>query len=95
MSTIGGRIYKKLAGLFGWMHDINTVYETDIMSVLLWNSAAYYSQTMMGKYFSYYGYDIQTWSSNDIYPYKLIAIEGGMKPGEIRDMGDYLLVFLG
>ena len=95
MSTIGGRIYKKLAVFFGWMHDINTVYETDIMSVLLWNSAAYYSQTMMGRYFSYYGYDIQVWDSNDTYPYKLIAIEGGMKPGEIRDMGDYLLVFLG
>lgn len=95
MSTIGGRIYKKIAAYLGWPYHLNTVYGTNIIPIFIWNTGAYYSQDMMGKYFSYYGYDIQTWPSNDVYEYKMIAVEEGMKPFEIRDMGSYLLVFLG
>ena len=53
---------------------------------------------MMAEIFSWYGYDItvpevMSWRSYS--DYVQITLDRGMKPLEIRDMGDYILVRLG
>ena len=93
--TIGGFLYHKIAAHLGWAPDIRKVYQTNINSVMIWSEYAHNGQRLMGQYFSYLGYDIKVLNNNDIYKYWLIAIQEEMKPLEIRDMGEYILVFLG
>ena len=51
----------------------------------------------MGEFLSYYGYDfdVQALSRDDLEPYNKEALDLGMKPFNILDRGDYLLVCLG
>lgn len=94
-STPGGFLYRKIAIHLGWNYNLMTLYDTNINSVLMWNTGAFNSQKLMAEYFSYFGYDITVRDNNDVYEYKQIAIREGMKPLEILDIGDYLLVYLG
>ena len=57
---------------------------------------------MLKNYMSYYGFDItvlEDLSDEEEKKlkgyYELIAKEEGMKPLEIKDMGDYIMVYLG
>lgn len=63
---------------------------------------AFNGQTMLQRYLSYYGFDIKvlenlTDEEEDKLKgyYELIAKDNNMKPYEIKDMGDYILVYLG
>lgn len=63
---------------------------------------AFNGQTLLQRYLSYYGFDINVLSDlTDEQEDKLkgyyenIAKQEGMKPYEVRDMGDYILVYLG
>ena len=63
---------------------------------------AFNGQTMLKRYLSYFGFDINvlenlTDEEEDKLKgyYELIAKENNMKPFEVKDMGDYLLVYLG
>lgn len=94
-STPWGFLYRKIAIHLGWNYTLSKVYDTNISSVLVWNTGAFHSQKMMAEYFSYFGYDISVRDNDDIYEYKQIAIREGMKPLDILDIGDYILVYLG
>ena len=63
---------------------------------------AFNGQVMIQKYLSYYGFDINVLSDLSDEEedklkgyYELIAKEENMKPFDIKDMGDYILVYLG
>lgn len=72
--------------------------DTNINSNLSWSIRAFDSQNMMMAYFSYFGFDIELIDcfSADLYDQVLDkAREYGMKPYEIKDEGEYLIVCLG
>mgnify|MGYP003313755489 CR=1 FL=1 len=63
---------------------------------------AFNGQTLLKRYLSYYGFDINVLSDltdeeEDRLKgyYEKIAKQEGMKPYEVKDMGDYILVYLG
>ncbi len=96
-STPGGYLYRKIAIHFGWDYDKTRIYDRGVTSVLSWAETAFGDPRMMKEIFSYYGYDITvpevlSWRSYS--DYVQISLDEGMKPLEIRDMGDYLLVLL-
>ena len=73
--------------------------ETDINSCINWGMVSFNNQKMMENYFSYFGFDIKT---KDIYfdrqvkkEYEKIAKQNQMNPYDIKDMGDYILVYFG
>ena len=71
--------------------------QTNVNSHLNWAFEAF-AQKYLGKLFSYCGYDITILgvsSAEARESYNRIAFEEGMKPFEIRDMGDYILVCIG
>lgn len=71
---------------------------TNVNSVMTWNCTAFSGQKLMRLYFSYYGFDIETldgFSGNDYYKYLRLAEENNMSVYELRDMGDYILIYLG
>ena len=86
----------------------NPKHETDdhrrfvdkiVSSTINWSLRAFENQEMLKHSFSYYGYDLNI---DDSYfdrktnqEYTKIAMDNNMKPLEIRDMGDYILVYLG
>lgn len=93
---IGGYIYRKLAYHFGWNYEDTKIYDTDVNSVINWSVVD--AQNMMADYMSYYGFDIKVVgriSPENFQRIVLYVINEKMKPLEIRDMGSYLLVFLG
>lgn len=98
--TLGGKIYIRISGhanVYGGYKDPQYI-ETDVNSFFNWASGAFYSQMMIKEYFSYYGYDIQImddFSYEKIRELLDIAQEEEMKQYEIRDMGEYLIVYLG
>ena len=94
-STPGGFLYRKIAIHLGWNYNLMTLYDTNINSVLMWNTGAFDSQKMMAEYFSYFGYDIIVRDNNDVYEYKQIAIKVGVKPLGIIDIGEFIVVYLG
>ena len=102
-STLGGGLYKKLWSRLNPDYTVENkkMAETDVNSILNWNSSAFGNQLMMREYFSYCGYDIQTLDSirgdnwNEYARLLQTAIDENMKPFEIRDIGDYILVCLG
>lgn len=73
--------------------------ETNVTSVLNWAIKAFNNQDMMKELFSYYGYEINV--SEDYFDaevnkkYEKIALKNGMRSLEVKDMGDYILVYLG
>ncbi len=97
-STIGGRIYTLIAKDFGFYSEHREVIDTDINSLINWNTLAFSSQKMMAELFSYNGYDIKvkdTMTREEIKEFYKIAIDKNLRELEICDMGDYILVFLG
>ena len=72
--------------------------ESNVNSALNWSTVAWDSQNMMKEYFSYYGYDISL-----VQPYSEAvcneALETSrhnkLRPFEIMDAGNYLIVCLG
>lgn len=78
---------------------VEGLVQTNVQSAIDWSIIAFESQDMMKEYFSYYGFDIKT---TDMYfdyqtnqKYEKIARDNNMKPLDIKDMGDYILVFFG
>ena len=94
-STPWGFLYRKIAIHLGWNYNLLTLYDTNINSVLMWNTGVFHSQKMMAEYFSYFGYDITVRDNDDVYEYKQIAIQKGLKPLDILDIGEYIIVYLG
>ena len=100
-STPGGKLYQKIweALNSGQTFESGRFIQNTVTSGLNWAANTYLPhQTMLGKCFSYCGYDIQVWDiyvHSDMKEYEQIAREEGMRPFEIRDMGDYILVCLG
>lgn len=71
---------------------------TNINSNLAWSTRAFGNQEMLKAYFSYLGFDIDLVDgfNDELYNLNLEkAKEYNMKPYEIRDEGEYLLVCLG
>lgn len=71
---------------------------TNVNSVLNWSKTAFENQSMMEEYFKYCGFDIHTveeFTKEFYYKNIEIAKKSGMKPFEIKDMGDYLIVCIG
>lgn len=99
-NTIGGRIYKFIWNNINDEFDVENeeFVDTNVNSLLNWASGAFESQKMMREVFSYCGYDIQVldvFSQDDRNRYEQIAIERGMRPFEIADIGECILVCLG
>ncbi|MBQ6503257.1 MAG: glucosyltransferase domain-containing protein [Flexilinea sp.] len=99
-SNIGGYIYRKLAIRFNWRYEKTILYETNVNSLINWNYAAFGSQKMMAETFSYYGFDIEvfdpeSWDAHLWQYYESIEKTGPFQPLEIRDVGDFLIVFFG
>ena len=72
---------------------------TNVNSMLNWGKRAFYGQREMKHYFALCGYDIQvieTFDGAHSYDgYLAAATSAGMAPMEIRDMGDYIMVYFG
>lgn len=99
--TLSGKLYSKILGR-GQTEQYDPSEDefigTNVNSVLEWSSYAFGNQSMMEELFSYCGYDIQVMEPFSWERYEnicQIAYEKGMKPFEIADMGDYLVVCLG
>ena len=100
-STFGGYLYRKIVihfDLYDNLFKNIEIYQTNVNSVIDWIKIAFHNQKIFGDLFSYYGFDINsdnyiTWSIHNRYVQE--AVENGMKPLDVKDMGDYILVFLG
>ena len=97
-STIGGYVFRKIAIHFGWDYDNIVLYDSNINSVINWNTRAFLIPHRMSTYFSYYGIDANiqeyaNWHEHNIYAKE--AYDYGLKPFDVRDLGDHILVFLG
>lgn len=71
---------------------------TNVSSNLNWSKGAHGNQNMMKEYFKYCGFDIRTVEefTEEFYQNNIeIAKKNEMKPFEIKDMGDYLIVCIG
>jgi len=71
---------------------------TDVNSFYNWARWAFYSQSQFEAYFAYHGYRIHTLEGigyNDILYYEDYAHSIGMKPFEILESDDLILVYLG
>ena len=103
-----GSLAKKIESSIREMlgHDLEREYDefvcTNINSFFNTQMDAFNGQVMIQKYLSYYGFDINVLSGLSKKEedklkgyYELIAKEEGMKPYDIKDMGDYILVYLG
>lgn len=98
--SIFGYLYRKIAIHMNWDYNMTKIYSTDVNSLLNWNIMAFKSQRLMGEYFSYYGFDIQTldqmtWRTHNDYLKQAVDTTGELHPLEILDLGDILLVYLG
>ena len=98
-NSIGGRIEEYLKDKYGYSHiNVPFTQNDNIFSTLNWAHFPFYGQTMYKNVFSYYGYDINVLSSisyEKVKEYTKFAEDNGMKTFEIRDFGDYILVYLG
>lgn len=77
---------------------IHKYVHTNVNSLLSWSKKAFENQSMMQEYFKYCGFDVQTVETftEEFYQKNIeIAKKSGMKPFEIKDMGDYLIVCIG
>ena len=80
-------------------YQIEDQTETNVQSILNWGTIAFKNQSMMKEMFSYYGYDIKVlddpFAEKSIWDYNHEAITNDMKPLEIREFENYILVYLG
>jgi hypothetical protein len=73
----------------------------DFASVINWANCSQYEidgENMIEHFFSYCGYDLNIENMKDeemLTKYSKIAEDEKMKPYEAKDMGDYILVYLG
>ena len=82
----------------GYKEKTHKYVHTNVNSNLTWSVTAFESQIMMEKYFNYCGFDIHTVEkfTEEFYQKNIeIAKKSEMKPFEIKDMGDYLIVCIG
>ena len=90
---------RKLTGHEEKPGKIKYIY-SNINSHLNWAEHAFEGK-MMQRYLSYYGFDINVPDEIEgdekeyLLRYEEIAVNEGMKPLDIKDMGDYILVYLG
>lgn len=92
----------KFFRLFNKDHEIDAdkrLVDKNVSSSINWALRAFENQEMLKHSFSYYGFDLNIDDSyfdrNTNKEYEKIALENNMKPLEIKDMGDYILVYLG
>ena len=73
--------------------------ETNVNSVINWALRAFNNQNMMKELLSYYGYELnvtdELFNMNTNAEYERIALQNNMKAMDIKDMGDYILVYFG
>ena len=98
-NSLGGRVERYLKETFGY-DEINVpfVISDNVFSVINWAYYPFYGQTMYKNMLSYYGYDINIndhLTYDEVKNYTRIAEENNMKPLEVRDFGDYILVYFG
>lgn len=96
--TKAGQLYRKIRhkidGTELWKSP--ALVQTTVSSAIDWYHWEFDGE-LMGQFLSYYGYDfdVKALSRDDLKPYNKEALELGMKPFNITDRGEYLLVCLG
>ena len=87
-------IRQKIDGTETW-HSPELV-QTTVSSAIDWYHVEFDGQ-LMGRFLSYFGYDfdVAALSREDLVPYNQEALGLGMKPFQILDRGEYLLVCIG
>lgn len=97
--SIGGKIEKYLKDNYGYGQvNVPVTQNDNVFSVLNWAHYPFYGQTMYKNMLSYYGFDIkvdENMTYDEVKNYTKIAEDNNMKPFEIKDMGGYILVYLG
>lgn len=97
-STRAGRLYRQIRnridGTPTWKSP--HIVQTTVSSAIDWYHWEFDGQ-LMGQFLSYFGYDfdVKALSRKELEPYNQEALELGMKPFNILDRGDYLLVCVG
>lgn len=97
-NTRAGRLYRrirhKIDGTETWKSP--ALVQTTVSSAIDWYHEEFDGK-LMGSFLAYYGYDfdVPALSRKDHEPYNAEALELGMKPFQIQDRGDYLLVCIG
>ena len=88
------RIRHKIDGTELWKSP--ALVQTTVSSAIDWYHWEFDGE-LMGQFLAYYGYDydVQALSRKDLEPYNEEALSLGMKPFNILDRGDYLLVCVG
>lgn len=104
-NTAGGKLFNKVYKVYRSLggdgeYDAGGIkyVDSNVNPVMNWAKHAFYSQRCMKELFSYCGYDIEVLDYFDDEldkEYSRIAKEEGLRPFEIRDMGDYILVSIG
>lgn len=96
--TRQGRLYRRIRqridGTETWKSP--ALVQTTVSSAIDWYHWEFDGQ-LMGQFLAYFGYDfdVPALSRTDLEPYNAEAAELGMKPFQILDRGDYLLICLG
>jgi len=97
--SLGGRIEKYLKDNYGYGSvNVPVTQNDNVFSVFNWAYYPFYGQTMYKNMLSYYGFDInvdEQMSYDEVKNYTKIAEDNNMNTFEIRDMGDYISVYLG
>ena len=98
-NSLGGKAEKYLKDNYGY-GQVNVPYtqNDNVFSVFNWAHYPFYGQTMYKNMLSYYGFDIKVdeeMTYDEVKEYTKIAEKNNMKTFEIKDMGDYILVYLG
>ena len=97
-STWNGRLFRKVRhkidGTEEWKSP--AIVQTTVSSAIDWYHWEFDGR-LMGQFFSYFGYDfdVTALSRKELEPYNAEALELGMKPFQIQDRGDYLLICVG
>jgi hypothetical protein len=101
--SINGQIENYIRKLTG--HNERLYYDeyisTNVNSIINWCMVAFDGQSMFKEYFSYCGYNINVIENFDeddeiiLNRYEEIAIKENMKPQEIKEFDDYILVYFG
>ncbi|MDO5131978.1 MAG: glucosyltransferase domain-containing protein [Eubacteriales bacterium] len=88
------RIRNKIDGTALWKSP--SLVQTTVSSAIDWYHWEFDGQ-LMGQFLAYYGYDfdVRALSRKELEPYNQEALDLGMKPFQILDRGEYLLVCVG
>ena len=98
-NSLGGKIEKYLKDNYGYGNvNVPVTQNDNVFSVFNWAYYPFYGQTMYKNMLSYYGFNIKVDDSmtyDEVKNYTKIAEDNNMKTFEIKDMGTYILVYLG